>query len=188
MSIYFGGEEYSRIYAAGEEFSGLEVAGEPYISRGRSYQLNMSTDRIFTDTPAAGPNVGSIPTFDHDGDTWEVWQIIPFLGASIVGTTLGDLRFQGRIEGQSAASLNLADLPDVITVTRAEWTGSPLSFTRPTSGAKYRTAGSGGSIRRVADYTPTRAVIGASPAALGISGPPPPGQADNFDVTFTFLT
>ena len=166
--IYFGGQEYDKAYVGGQEFTGVEVAGQSHLSGESSYTLTLTLDRTFTDTPAAGPNIGAHPTFVHDGKTWEVWQVIPFLGPAIGGTTLGDLRFQTRIMGEAASTLALTDMPATITVANDRWTGSPWTFTRPTAAAKFGTSGSSDAVRRRAEYEPSGRTPSGTPAQSGV--------------------
>ena len=139
------------------------------------YSLDMTLDRTFPGgTPAAGPNVGSQPTFVHDGDTYQIWQVIPNINPATVAGAGGRCRLQATIIGQAAQTVELSDFPDELELSHSGWTGSPWRFARPTSG--ITTAGGN---RRVVDYTPVGRTP-STPAADGVA------QGQTFTAKFIF--
>ena len=148
-----------------------------------SYTLSRTLDRTFTDTPASGGGNVDPQTFVHDGDTWQVWQVIPYLGSGVSPPSVGDCRIHLRDTSIDRDSMQLADMPPSVVISAgagtADWTSLPWTFTRPTAASKFTSPGSGDAARRGIDYEPERA-IGASPAAEGIA------QGETFDVTITF--
>ena len=135
-----------------------------------SYSVARTIDRVFGNTPASGGGNVTPDTFVRNGATWQVWQVIPFIGTSVASNT-GDCRLHLRDTSKSVAANQLADMPDRITLSSedgqtADWTGLPWQFTRPTSNAKFGTAGNN---RRSIDYEPVRDVSGQSPSQAGLS-------------------
>ena len=137
------------------------------VPSGETYGFNMTLDRTFGITPAAGG--GNVPpqTFEREGDTWQLWQVVPFL-AGVGEIQRGDCRVQLRDTSIGRGQNLLENMPDRVTLSMADWTGLPWEFRRPTNSAKFTNAGSGNNARKAVDYEPTRAV-GASPAAEGIA-------------------
>ena len=155
------------------------------VPTGDSYSIAMAIDRTWGAGAAATPGAGggnvSPKTFTHDGENWELWQVVPFLGSAVGGSTLGDCRIQLRNRDQNRGSMQLADMPDRIVLSAepgqsADWTGLPWTFNRPTANSKFSNVGSGNSARKGIDYEPVHA-IGASPTAVGIA------QGETFTIT-----
>lgn len=145
-----------------------------------SFAFTRTLDRTFsTDTPGSGG--GNVPpqTFVHKGDTWQLWQVIPYLGAGVGPRQVGDCRLHLRNRGKNRGSNLLAEMPIRVVLAQAGWTGSPWTFTRPTAANKFTNAGSGNSARKSIDYEPVRS-IGANPGAEGIA------QGQEFTCTLIF--
>lgn len=154
---------------------------QPAIHR---YVINRQLDRNFGSTPASGGGNVSPDTFIHDGDSWEVWQVIPFLGQGVVsGDRIGDARLHLRDRSISRSAMQLGDMPDRIIITANTFAESPWTFTRPTAANKFTSPGSGNSARRSIDYEPSGRVPRASPAASGIARVPANGQGQTFTLT-----
>lgn len=150
---------------------------------GDSYDFTRSLDRTWGAGSGATPGSGggNVPpqTFTHDGDAWELWQIVPYLGSSVGPPTVGDCRVQLRNRALNRGQNLLADMPDRVVLTMAGWTGSPWEFRRPTAGNKFTNVGSGNSARKGIDYEPVR-TVGANPGAEGIA------QGQSFTATLYF--
>ena len=147
---------------------------------GDSYSLMRTLDRSFGTTPASGGGNLQPQTFEHDDDTWQVWQVIPFLGNTVVsGDRIGDCRVQLRDTSIGRNQMQLADMPDRVTIESDVFNGTPWEFTRPTSNAKFSSPGSGNNARRAIDYEPVHSPA-ASPSAAGIA------QGETFTVTLHF--
>ena len=147
---------------------------------GDSYSLDRTLDRSFGTTPASGGGNVSPQTFEHEGATWQVWQVIPFLGNTVVsGDRIGDCRVQLRDRSIGRNQMQLADMPDRIVISGDAFIGLPWEFTRPTSNAKFTSPGSGNSARRAIDYEPVHSPA-SSPANAGIA------QGESFTITIHF--
>ena len=179
MAIYLGGVEYANLYVAGSDAAGLFVVGEAGLSSDLVYSFTRSLDRAWGNTPGSGGGNVSPQTFTHDGDTWQLWQVVPYLGTSVGPLTVGDCRIQLRDTSKNRGQNLLASMPDEIVLTMASWTGSPWRFTRPTANNKFTNVSSGNSARKSIDYEPVRS-IGASAAAEGIAE----GQSFTIDLIF----
>ena len=151
---------------------------------GDTYTFTRATDRVFSSAYPAwgGGNVSDPINFVHNGANFRVWQIIPF-GGPAIGYTLGNASIHIRNRDKNRGQNLLTEMPDRITLTQSGWTGSPWEFTRTTSAAQFTNAGSGNAARKNVIYIPTRASVGASAAAVGVSGPP---SADTFTVAFHY--
>ena len=143
---------------------------------GDSYDFTRTLDRTFTDTPASGGGNVSPQTFEHEEEDWELWQVVPYLGAGVGPRSVGDCRIQLRNRDKNRGSMQLDEMPDRVVLTQADWTNSPWEFTRPTQSNKFSNVGSGNNARKGIDYEPVRS-IGATPAAEGIA------QGQEFMVT-----
>lgn len=146
--------------------------------------ISRTLDRSFGtggSTPASGGGNVSPDTFVNDGTNWELWQVIPYLGAGVVGSDdFGDCRVQLRNRDKGVGQSTLAEMPRQVILTMDNWSGSPWTFNRPTSNAKFSTAGNNNANRRrVIDYEPAR-TPGANAAAEGIA------QGQSFTVTLIF--
>ena len=136
--------------------------------------IALTLDRTFTDTPAAGGGNVSPETFVYEGDNWQLWQVVPFLGAAVGPRQVGDCRVQLRDRSIGRGAMQLADMPARIRLSAAagqtaDWTGLPWEFTRPTDAAKFSNSGSGNNARKSIDYEPARDVAGQTPAGVGIA-------------------
>lgn len=162
MSIYFGGQEYEKAYLGGHEISQITVANETYIPAPAPaetfYDLMPTLDRTFSgDTPAAGGGNTSPLTFVHDGDTWQLWQTIPYLGVGVTSeANRGRCRLHLRDTSIARDAMTLGMMPSSLILTHASWTNSPWTFTRPTSSATFGSPGGGNAARRSLDYIPVR--------------------------------
>ena len=124
-------------------------------------------------TPGSGGGNVSPDEFTHDGDTWQLWQVVPFLGAAVGAPSTGDCRIHLRDRSIGRGAMQLANMPDRVILSAvgddtADWTGLPWTFTRPTANNKFTNVGSGGSARKGIDYEPVHA-LGANPGAVGIA-------------------
>ena len=148
-------------------------------------QLTVTLDRTFAgDTPAAGPNIGSIPSFQYNSMTWEMYQAIPFLGINVSPFQRGDARIQLRPSGIDADSMTMDDYPATITMsTDANWLNKPWTFTRGTDANQFNNnIGRGGAHHRTAmDYERVIENRNVQTAALlGVA------QGQSFTVELTF--
>ena len=183
---------------AGVKFSGGAIGGQKFTrgviggakfgpATGSNYSIARTLDRSFSNgsTPASGGGNVSPDIFDHNGQSWEVWQVIPFLGQGVVaGDAIGDCRVQLRNRAIGRNAMQLADMPARITLSAAsgqtaDWVGLPWEFTRPTSGTKFTSPGSGNNARRAIDYEPVRNHL-ANAATEGIA------QGETFTITLYF--
>ena len=150
---------------------------------GTSYRFARTLDRTWGSgtgaTPGSGGGNVEPQTFQHEGNTWQLWQVVPYLGTAVSPPSVGDCRIQLRNRGVNRGAMRLADMPSRIVLEQSGWTGSPWTFTRPTANNKFTNVGSGNSARKGIDYEPVRSV-GANPTAEGIT------QGDNFHVTLHF--
>ena len=139
----------------------------PRETVGDSYDFNLTLDRTFSgDTPAyGGGNVDPL-AFQHDGEDWELWQVIPFVGAAV--GTVGECRIQLRNRSINRGQMLLEDMPDRIIITSDAFIGTPWEFTRPTANNDFFNVGGGNSARRGINYIPVRTPE-ANIAAAGIA-------------------
>ena len=170
---------------AGAQAATLTLSVPATVPAGDSYAIAMTIDRTWGSGAAATPGAGGgnvqPKTFTHDSENWELWQVVPFLGSAVGGSTLGDCRIQLRNRDENRGSMQLADMPDRIVLSAesgqtADWTGLPWTFNRPSANSKFSNVGSGNSARKGIDYEPVHA-IGASPTAVGIA------QGETFTIT-----
>ena len=149
------------------------------------FSIDRTLDRTFTDTPASGGGNVSPDTFEYNGQTWEVWQVVPFLGAAVSSAGVGRCRVHLRNRAVNRGSMQLTDMPRQIIISAvgaqtADWTGLPWTFNRPASGATFTSPGSGNAARRSLDYDPVRNVAGQTPAGAGVA------QGETFTATLVF--
>ena len=147
-----------------------------------SYTFTRTLDRTFSGHPAwGGGNVGSgRADFVHEGTNWELWQVVPFDGAPIGGAQ-GACRVQLRNRDKSRGQNTLEEMPARITLSGADWTGLPWTFTRTTNSGQFTNVGSNQSARKAVTYIADRTVSGsANPASVGIA------QGESFTITLTF--
>lgn len=144
----------------------------PQTPAGDSYTFQRTLDRTWGSGPNATPGSGGgnvdPQRFTHNGNAWELWQVVPYLGSTVGPTTVGDCRIQLRNRDVSRGQNQLTDMPDRIELIRTGWVGSPWAFTRPTANNKFTNVGSGNSARKGIDYEPSR-TVGANPQAEGIA-------------------
>lgn len=143
---------------------------------GVSYEFTRTLDRTFTDTPASGGGNVEPQTFTHEGDAWELWQVVPYLGSGVGPQSVGDCRIQLRNRSISRGAMELADMPDRVVLVQNTWNKSPWEFTRPTANNKFSNVATGNSARRAIDYEPVR-TPGANPTAEGVA------QGETFTIT-----
>ena len=152
------------------------------MAGGPQFTINVELDRTFSgDTPAAGPRSPSAGvfnpwTFTHEGNSWELWQAIPFLGSAVSGN-VGYCRIQLRNRAVLRNAMQLSDMPTRIVISGQDWSDLPWEFTRPASG--LGSPGGEPNARRSLDYVPAR-TPGANAAAEGIA------QGESFDITMFF--
>ena len=146
---------------------------------GTVYRFSRTLDRAWGNTPGSGG--GNVPpqTFTHKGDTWQLWQVVPYLGSGVSPPSLGDCRIQLRNTAKNRGQNLLSEMPIRIVLTQSGWTGSPWTFNRPTANNKFTNVGSGNGARKGVDYEPTR-TPGADPAADGVT------QGDTFNIDLIF--
>ena len=181
MGIHFAGNEYSKAYVGPNEVSKALIGADEYHTSAISYSIDRTLDRTFTDTPASGG--GNVPpdTFTHEGNTWQLWQAIPFLGNAVSSTNRGRCRVHLRNRGVSRNAMTLESMPTRIVISGNDWDGLPWEFTRPTSTATFSSPGGGNSARRSLDYIPVRTIAaGDTPASVGIA------QGESFTITLHF--
>ena len=159
----------------------IQAAAPPGIER---YVIARTLDRTFAgDTPASGG--GNVPpdVFMRGDDTWQLYQVVPFLGVGVSPRTIGDCRIHIRDRSISRNQMELADMPDRVILSAAagqtaDWTDLPWIFTRPTANNKFTSPGSGSSARRSVDYEPERSIAGGvNASSLGIA------QGETFTIT-----
>lgn len=153
-----------------------------------SYTLARTLDRAWGSgaglTPGSGGGNTVAQTFTHLGDSWQLWQVVPFLGSAVGPRSVGDCRLHLRNTAKSRAQNQLSEMPARIRLfagagDTADWTGLPWEFTRPTANNKFTNAGSGNSARKSIDYEPVHSV-GANPTAVGIA------QGETFRIELIF--
>ena len=134
---------------------------------GDNYEFDLTLDRTFSgDTPAyGGGNVDPL-TFEHDGNNWELWQVIPFVGASV--GTVGECRIQLRNRSENRGQNTIDEMPDRITITSSSFNNTPWEFTRPTANNDFFNVGGGQNARKGINYIPVRTPE-ANIAAAGIA-------------------
>ena len=172
QSIVFGGQARAPGYYVVVDYT--DSNGVRAKAGGPRQEFNRTLDRTWGSGNAATPGSGGgnvqPDRWEYLGDSWELWQVVPFLGtgAGVSGDRIGDCRIHIRNRDVNRGSMQLTSLPDRVILTRDGWTGSPWEFTRPTSNSKFTNAGSGNSARKSADYEPVH-TPGANPTAVGIS-------------------
>ena len=152
-----------------------------------SYRFTRSLERAFSGHPAwGGGNVNNNPAgnrrinFIHEGTNWELWQIVPFDGPAIGGVH-GACMLQLRNRDKNRGSNTLAEMPARVTLSGADWTGLPWTFTRTTNPAQFTNVASGSGARKAVRYIADRVVAaGDTPASVGIA------QGESFTVELFF--
>ena len=151
-----------------------------------SYRFMRTLERTFSAHPAwGGGNVNNNAVgnrridFVHEGTNWEVWQIVPFDGPAISGV-LGACRVQLRNRDKSRGTNTLEEMPARVTLSGADWTGLPWTFTRTTNPAQFVNVASGTSARKAVTYIADRASVGTDPSSVGIA------QGESFTIEFHF--
>lgn len=153
-----------------------------------SFTLARTLDRTWGSGAGATPGSGggNVPaqTFVHNGATWELWQVVPFLGSAVSPPSVGDCRVQLRDRSVGRGQNQLENMPSRIILSigsgdTADWTGLPWTFTRPSASNKFTNVGSGQSARKGIDYEPVH-TVGANPTAVGIA------QGESFRITLEF--
>ena len=144
---------------------------------GDRYTFTVTLDRTFTDTPTyGGGNVDPL-RFVHDGENWEVWQIIPHLGAAVDSSNRGQSRIQIRNRSKGRGQNTLAEMPDRMIIESAQFNGTPWEFHKTTNAGQFTNTGSGNPARKtlyfIAQFSPA-----SSPANAGIA------QGESMTVTF----
>ena len=153
-------------------------------SMDEEYTISRTLDRTFAgDTPTSGGGNVSPDSFTRDdGNSWELWQVVPFLGSGVSPTTVGDARVHMRNRAISRGAMTQDSMPDFIEITRDGWTGSPWRFRRSTNAAKWSSPGSGNSARRSLDYEPVGRTPLSTPEASGISLDTTSGNGQTFSI------
>lgn len=119
-------------------------------------------------TPGSGGGNVQPDRFTYDGENWECWQVVPFLGTGVNPPSVGDCRVHLRNRDINRGQMLLEDMPDRVILKMDGWTDSPWEFTRPTAGNKFINVGSGNSARKGIDYEPRRTITG-TPTSVGIT-------------------
>ena len=137
------------------------------------YRFTRTLERTFSGHPAwGGGNVNQNAVGNrrvHDGTNWELWQVIPFDGPALSGV-LGACRLHLRNRDKGRGANTLAEMPARVTLSGADWTGLPWTFTRTTNGAQFVNVASGSSARKAVTYIADRVIAGgATPANVGIA-------------------
>ena len=127
-----------------------------------TYTFTLTLDRDFGGVSFAwGPvrdnqNNWDPMTYVHNGANFEIWQVIPFIDTA--HGSPGDCRIQFRNRDIARSANTVEMMPNRLTITRAEWTDSPWTFTR---GSKAGEPGGEPAARIAVNYTPDRVVTGA---------------------------
>ena len=151
-----------------------------FVQRGESsFTITRNLDRSFVGTPASGGGNVTPDKFTYKGQSWEVWQVVPFLGSGVSPITVGDLRVHLRNRAISRDAMLLADMPRRVIAARDGWVGTPWICDRPTNESKFTSPGSGDEARRSIDYEPVRSVL-ANPSISGVA------QGQTFTITIEF--
>lgn len=150
-----------------------------------SFSFARTLDRTWTDTPGSGGGNVEPDTFEYEGENWELWQVVPFLGSSVGPINIGDCRVQLRNRSINRGQMELEDMPSRVILSSvgdqtADWTNLPWEFNRPSANNKFSNVGSGNSARKGIDYEPVRDISGATPTSLGIA------QGEIFTATLIF--
>ena len=151
------------------------------------HRFTRSLERTFSGHPAwGGGNVQNNPAgnqridFVNDGTNWECWQIVPFDGPAISGVH-GACMMQLRNRDKGRGSNTLEEMPSRVTLSGADWTGLPWTFTRTTNPAQFTNVAGGSSARKAVRYIADRTVAaGATAASLGIA------QGESFTIEIFF--
>ena len=141
----------------------MAVAGQEKGPDGFSVTFTREINVPFGATWASG-RATPFNDFEYEGEAWRLYQIIPFIGGTDVGT-VGDARIQIRNRDVGRNQNTIEMMPDRITITRSEWTGSPWTFNKKSITGR---PGGGNQARVAVDYSPTRTVSG-TPASNGVS-------------------
>lgn len=155
---------------------------------GDNYVAMRTLDRAFSGHPAwGGGNVGAAAfDYEHDGARFRVWQIIPFDGPAIQGV-LGACRIHIRNRDVNRGQNTLEMMPDRITLSDADWTGLPWTFTRTTNPAQFVNVASGNAARKAVTYIADRTItVGTTAGSLGIDAPASGQPGDTFTATFHY--
>ena len=133
------------------------------------YPHTVTLDRTFTDTPTYGGGNRQPLRFIHDGENWELWQVIPYVGQGVgPAASVGDCRLQLRNRDKNRGQNLLTDMPDRVTIESDDFVGTPWTYTRGTANADFGNVASGNSARKSVNYNPDFD-IAANPAAAGIA-------------------
>lgn len=151
------------------------------------YSFTRTLERTFSGHPAwGGGNVNNNAVgnrradFVHEGVNWEMWQIVPFDGPA-VGGVHGACRVQFRNRDKNRGTNTLEEMPSRITLSGADWTGLPWTFTRTTNSGQFTNVASGSSARKAVTYIADRVVAaGDTPASVGIA------QGESFTIDIYF--
>ena len=175
MGVKLGTEKPGGFRVGAENVGGLKIGTEVAWRRpvsGDVYTFTRTLDRTWGSGAAATPGSGggnvTAQTFEHEDEDWELWQVVPYLGTGVNPPGVGDCRIQLRNRDINRGSMQLADMPDRVVITRDGWANSPWTFNRPTANNKFTNVASGNSARKGIDYEPVR-TVGANPAAEGIA-------------------
>lgn len=152
-----------------------------------TYEFTRTLERTFSGHPAwGGGNVNDNAAgnrradFVHEGTNWEMWQAVPFDGPAIGGVH-GACMIQLRNRDKNRGQNTLEEMPSKVTISGADWTGLPWTFTRTTSTSQFSNVASGNSARKAVRYIADRTVpSGDTPTSVGIA------QGESFTITLEF--
>lgn len=173
MAVHIFSKTPAILDVGGKKASFAAIGDDKVFSAASRYDFTRTLDRSFGSgagiTPASGGGNVSPQEFEHDGEDWELWQVVPFLGSGVSPVTVGDARVHLRNRSKSRGTNELGEMPAEIILTRSGWSDSPWRFTRPTASNKFSNAGSGNSARKQIDYEPVRTIAGGdTPTSEGI--------------------
>lgn len=136
-------------------------------------------------TPGSGGGNVSPDEFQHEGNRWQLYQVVPFIGAAVSAAGVGRCRVHLRNRGVNRGAMTLGSMPSRIIISAtagqtADWTDLPWEFIRPATGATFSNPGSGNSARKSLDYNPVRNIGGLNPTSAGVA------RGETFTVTLYF--
>ena len=153
----------------------------------KSYSVRRTIDKAFGATLASGGGSVTPDTFMHGGVSWELWQVVPIIGANVSASGVGDCRIQLRNRGKGRGQNLLSEMPSSIKISKetgdsANWTILPWTFYRPAASEalKFSNVGSGNSARKAVDYESDNSPWISSSAEAKIS------NGDTFTITMYF--
>lgn len=189
--VRLGDTEFTSAYLGTTEITSIHIGETEIFGSAPTYEFTRTLDRTFTGGGVSFPTWGGgnvnnnaagnrRADFVHGGMDWEMWQVVPFDGPGI-GGTLGAARVQLRNRDVGRGANTLEMMPTKITLSGADWTGLPWTFTRTTNAADFDNVASGNSARKAVTYVADRTIASdATPAGVGIA------QGESFTITLEF--